>query len=173
MKNNKSVDFIRILFLLCSVSLLTGFAFYKVDLNHIDDKHPLVNLGSIIHSGGQYLPNNMISSEDSDAEDIVEASVEAKDPITPEETMSIIDTTPTQEDPPKKEDITVTIIGTKFFFDSNAYGRDIDTVEVYVKSWKDQGIHVTFDLDLADYKTVMALWDMLEREDFTDYEPKE
>ncbi len=166
---NRSV-FVRILFLLCSVVFLTGFAYYKVDLNYIDDNHPLVDLGSIINSGGKYLPNDYDSSEDSSVEDVSEASLKNDESVTQEETASMINTS--KEDS-RKEDIKVTIIGTKFFFDYNKVGRDIDTVEAYVKSWKDQGTHVIFDLELADYNTVMALWDMLERRGFTDYEPKE
>ena len=166
---NRSV-FVRILILLCSVVFLTGFAYYKVDLNYIDDNHPLVDLGSIINSGGKYLPNDYKSSENSTVEDVSEASLKKDESVTQEETSSMINTS--KEDS-RKEDIKVTIIGTKFFFDYNKIGRDIDTVEAYVKSWKDQGTHVSFDLELADYNTVMALWDMLERRGFTDYEPKE
>lgn len=167
---NRAV-FIRILFLMCSVVFLTGFAYYKVDLNYIDDNHPLVNLGSIINSGGKYLPNDNKSSEDSTVEDVSETSHEKADPINQKETTQVINTS--QEDSQKKEDINVTIIGTKFFFDENKVGRDIETVEVYVGSWKKQGIHVSFDLELADYKTVTELWKMLEKNEFTDYEPKE
>ena len=148
----------KIILPVCAFLILTGAAFYKTSLKNTDSSDPLVNLGVIISSGGNYLTgdtgaeNNASDEETEDSSDTDEADV----------------TSDGSETAAQPENAVIEVYGDRITY--NGYEKDLNRILVYIDSCASKGTHMEFHVEYADYRILSAIRDHLIEKNITGYD---